>query len=235
MPESQRVGEIRERTIGRVRAARSGVAALSDRVGSIWADVRLSQQGREEEAARVVGEASPGILEELARARRDIDAGLHNVDSALGQLTEASPEEMSARALTLGPVLSTALENREGLMNAYRRRFGDLASRRLLEETAESVIDALAGSDGGQFAQSWRFLREELAAGLPAEELQAVSDRDALDDLSSYLDSAERVVHFELHGPDPGVEVSDTAAIGVQMDVAAVNSYESQHSTPTTV
>ncbi|MDP9484965.1 MAG: hypothetical protein M3Q49_04075 [Actinomycetota bacterium] len=65
MPESQRVGEIRERTMGRVVAARSGVAALSDRVGSAWGDARLSQQGREEEAARAVREARPGILEEL--------------------------------------------------------------------------------------------------------------------------------------------------------------------------
>lgn len=43
---------------------------------------------------------------------------------------------MSGRALTLGSVLSSARENPEGLMRAYRRRFDDLASRRLLEETA---------------------------------------------------------------------------------------------------
>ncbi len=117
-------------------------------------------------------------------------------------------------------------------MRAYRRRFDDLASRRLLEETAESVIDALGGSDGGQFAQNWRFLREELAAGLPAEELQAEADRDALSELASYLDSAERVVNFGLNELDPEVELPDTAAIGVQMDYAAVNRYETEHSTP---
>lgn len=234
MPESQRVREIRERTMGRVAEARSGVAAVSDAVGSIWADVRLSQQGREEEAARVVGEARADLLQPLAAARRDVNAGLHNVGQVLGRLTEVAPEEMSARALTLGPVLSSALENREGLMNAYRRRFDDLASRRLLEETAESVMDALGGSDGGQFAQNWRFLREELAAGRPAEELQAVSDRDALNDLGAYLDSAERVVNLELNNLDPEVRVSDTAAIGVQMDVAAVNRYESEHTTSAT-
>ncbi len=144
-----------------------------------------------------------------------------------------APEEMSARALTLGPVLSSALDNREGLMRAYRRRFDDLASRRLLEETAESVIDALGGSDGGQFAYDWRALREELAAGLPAEELQAEADRDALSELASYLDSAERVVNFGLNELDPEVELPDTAGIGVQMDLAAVNRYESGHSTTT--
>ncbi|MDP9485869.1 MAG: hypothetical protein M3Q49_08820 [Actinomycetota bacterium] len=233
MPESDRVREVRRRAIVFVGASREGVAALSNSVGSIWADVYLSQQGREEHAARAVREARPEILRPHADAREEVEVGLRDVEQALGRLTDVSPEEMSARALTLGPVLSTALENREGMMNAYRRRFDDLASRRLLEETAESVIDALGGSDGGQFAQNWRFLRDELAAGRPAEELRAEADRDALGDLASYLGSAERVVNFELNALDPEVEVSSTAGIGVQRDVAAVNRYESEHSTTT--
>ncbi len=94
------------------------------------------------------------------------------------------------------------------------------------------MIDSLGCSDGGQFAQGWRFLREELAAGRPAEELQAEADRTALDETASYLDSAERVVNFELNNLDPEVQVSDAAAIGVEMDVAAVNHFESDYSAP---
>lgn len=222
MPESQRVKETRQRTMGRVRAARSAVAALSNRVGSIWADVRLSQQGREEEAARIVGEARASILETLAAARRDVDAGLHHFDHVLGRLTEVAPEVLAARATVLSPILNSALERPEVLINAYRRRFHELADRRLLEESAEAVIDALGGSDGGQFAQRWRFQQEELAVGRPAEELQAVSDRAALSELASYLDSAERVVGLELANLDPESEVSDTAMIGVQVDRKSV-------------
>jgi hypothetical protein len=191
--------------------------------------VYLSQEGREEHAARAVAEARPEILRPLADAREEVEVGLRDVEQVLGRLTDVTPEEMRTAALTLGSVLSSALQNPEGLMNAYRRRFDDLASRRLLEETAESVKDALKGIERGQFDYDWRTLREELAAGRPAEELQAEADRDAFDDLASYLDSAERVVNFDLNELDPEVRVSDTAAVGVQMDVAAVNRYEAEH------
>lgn len=58
---SQSVREIREQTIGRVRAARSGVSALSNRIESIRADVDRSEVGRRKEVARVIEEARPAM------------------------------------------------------------------------------------------------------------------------------------------------------------------------------
>ena len=179
-----------------------------------------------EDAAQAVEEGRSSILEILGGARRDLDFVLEDVERTLGRLTYVAPEVLSARAAVLSPILSAAMDRPEILINAYRRRFSELADRRLLEETAEAVIDGLAGSDGGAFAERWAAVQAEMAMGRSGEELQAVADREALQKLAKYLDSAERVVGFELASLDPRIELSEVERVAVQDDVAEIHRYE---------
>jgi len=226
--ESQRVLETIRRVIGRVGAARSLVEALRLRVEGVMADARLSDQGRQEEVERILGDGHPAVEAELYAARVAVDDGVFQVERHLSELTDVPPEVLAARATVLSPVLNVALERREALLNALRRRFGDPADRRLLEESARVVIDGLAGSDGGQFEYDFNALQEELSAQRPPEERQALSDRDELSELASYLECAERVVRIDLDALR--IEgVSDGLLIARERAVAAVNRYESLH------
>lgn len=230
MPEasSQRVLEVRRRVIGRVRTARSAVGSLAARVTTVMSDPRLSLQGRQEEVERIVGEERGSIEEELAGDRRDIEFVVDQAERHLEELTQVTPEILATRAAVLSPVLHGAMERPEVLLNAYRRRFGDLTDRRLLEEGAQAVIDGLGGSDGGNFAERWRSLQDELAVQRPPEERQALADRSELSELAAYLDAAERVVQADLAALGTE-ETSGEMGIARAFAVAEVNRYESTH------
>ncbi len=228
MQASQRVLEMRQRVIGRVRASRSALEALREWVASTMSDARLSTQGRQEEVERIVGEGRGAFEEEIASARRDLEFGLNHAEQLLTRLTDVTPEVLAARSAVLSPVLHGAMDRPEALLNAYRRRFGDLTDRRLLEEGAVVVIDGLGGSDGGQFASQWSALQDELSMQRPPEERQALADRSELSELAAYLDNAERLVQIALGalGLD---EVAPSAMISRAMVEAEDNRYESRH------
>lgn len=135
--ESQRVLETIRRVMGRVASVRVALEALRLRVESVMGDVRLSEQGREEEVERILGEGRPAVEAEIRGARLAIDAGIFQAERRLSELTEVPPEALAARAAVLSPVLNVAFENPEALLNTYRRRFGNPTDRRLLEEMAE--------------------------------------------------------------------------------------------------
>jgi len=191
-------------------------------------DPRLSIEGRREGVEEVLVEGRPAVEAEISAARRDVEDALAAAESRLAEVTSVSPEALAARAAVISPVLSGAMERPEALLNAYRRRFGDLTDRRLLEESAQVVIDGLAGSDGGQFAQGWNALQGELSMQRPPEERQALDDRAELSELSSYLDSAERLVRLDLAALEPG-GLSDGQMVARPLPEAEVNRYESAH------
>jgi len=226
--ESQRVLETIRRVMGRVASVRVALEALRLRVESVMGDVRLSEQGREEEVERILLEGRPAVEAEIHASRLDINAGVSQAEQRLSELTEVSPEALAARAAVLSPVLGVAFENPEALLNTYRRRFGNPTDRRLLEESAQVVIDGRAGSDGGQLEYDFNALQEELSVQRPSEERQALSDRSELLELASYLDSAERVVQADLDALRVE-EVSSTVLIARENAVAEVNRYESMH------
>lgn len=230
MPEeSQRVVETRLRVMGRARAARSAQEALAQRLTAIWSsDPRLSVQGRQEEAERVVGQKRPAIEEELAGARRDTEFVLRQTEQQLAELRNVSPEVLATRAAVLSPVLNVAMENPGALLNTYRRRFSDRTDRRLLEESAQIVIDGLAGSDGGAFEQQWRNLQDELSMQRSPEERQALADRAALQELTDYVSNVQRIVQAHLDSLLSGGMPADVE-ISLQFSVAEINRYESEH------
>ncbi len=208
-------------------SVRVALEALRLRVESVMGDVRLSEQGREEEVERILGEGRPAVEAEIRGARLAIDAGIFQAERRLSELTEVPPEALAARAAVLSPVLNVAFENPEALLNTYRRRFGNPTDRRLLEESAQVVIDGRAGSDGGQLAYDFNALQEELSVQRPPEAC-TLSDRSELLELASYLDSAERVVQADLDALRVE-EVSSTVLIARERAVAEVNRYESVH------
>lgn len=147
--ESQRVVETRRRVMRRVVAARSGLAALSARVTEAMSDPRLSIQGRQEAVERIIAEGRALVEGEIASARGDIEFVIGQARAQLTELTEVTQEILATRAAVLSPVLNVAMENPGALLNAYRRRFADRTDRRLLGESAQVVVDGIAGSDGG--------------------------------------------------------------------------------------
>jgi|SRR5215211_934669 len=224
----QLIPDTRRRVIARVGAARSTIEALRTRIDRVLSDGRLSAQGQEEDVKKILDEGRPAVEAELYAARVAIDAGVFQAERRLSELTEVAPEVLAARAAVLSPVLNVAMERREALLNAYRRRFGDPTDRRLLEESARVVIDGLASSDGGQFEYDFNALQEELSAQRPPEERQALSDRAELSELASYIESAERIVQIDLDALR--IEgVSDALLIARENAVAEVNRYESLH------
>lgn len=222
--------EIMRRVVGYVGQARTGTTELGVRVDAIWGNTeRLTIDGRRTDVAAAIAEGAGEIRDYLVVARGALMMGNAEVDGILNNLRYVSPEVMATRALILSPILSGALERPEALVNAYRPRFGDLADRRILEESASVVIDGLGGSDGGAFEERWRFLSEELEPSLPEAELEAKARSATLDELGGYLEAAQLVVEFDLSSLDPEGGPTTGQMIGAERHNAALNRYEDEH------
>lgn len=224
--------ELMRGIVGLVAQARKGTGELGVRVNTIWQNTeRLTIDARRADVAEAIAQGAVEIRGNLATARGSLLLGTTEVSATLNNLRYVSPEVMATRAAILSPILSGALERPEALVNAYRRRFGDLADRRILEESAEVVMDGLTGTEEGTaFAQLWRDLAEELAPSLPEAEREALAHRVTLDELGGYLEAAQLVVEFELSSLDPEAGPSTGEMIGIERHRALLNRYEDEHS-----
>ncbi len=234
---SQRALETRGLVIARVHQARILVGEITAMVGSAMSDLRLSDQGRRERVERILAspEGRPGVAQEIAAARRHIEVTFELAGQELEELTAVTPDQMAARAAVLSPVLSSAMERPEGLINAYRRRYENLVDRRLLEESASAVIDAL-GDNAGPFSEQWHNEQATLQLQRPPEERQALTDRAELEEQAAYLANVERVIQADLDalassagiGADFGSEEASNTMIARELALAEVNRYESR-------
>jgi len=105
------------------------------------------------------------------------------------------------------------------------------ADRRLIEETASAVLDALPTEESGAFREEWAGVQRELIVGRGPEEVEALGHRATLEELASYLDNAAGMVGADLTLMDPELSGEDraTIAVGRAAAEAAVNRYESVH------
>ncbi len=229
---AEHLTDLQRRIIGFVREARGRVGALQGVVESIWAmEERLTPEARRKDVSMAPAEGRSGVEGILETARGALAMGYADIERTLGKLTEVEPEELAARAVVLGPVLRWAPERPERLINLYRQRHLSRADRLLIEETATAVIDALGGEDNYAFRDAWNGALKEVALQRGPEELEALSQREVLDGLASYLDSAQRLVGADLALMDPLVtgQERDRIAIARARAEAEVNRYETEN------
>lgn len=224
--------QIQRQVIGHVRGAISGVEAVRNKKDSIWSDTeRLTEPARRKDISMVIIEGKVSIDGVMEDARDIVSRGNDEIDRTLGSLLHVEPEDLQRRATLLAPVLGAATHggNQERLLNLYKARHLQPADRLIIEEAASATIDAL-GSDVGDFAQDWHSLQQELAVARDPQEAEALSQRGALDETSSYLDAAQALVQVELAVMDPSYdEDRDAAMIAQSLAEAEVTSYETSN------
>lgn len=93
------------------------------------------------------------------------------------------------------------------------------------------MIDVLGGSDNYEFRNAWNALQQELALARGPEELEALGHRASLEELRSYLESAQTLVHADIALMDPSLSPTDRGRIALQRPYpeAAVHRYETEN------
>lgn len=216
-----------------MRDARGQVGELSRRINSIMSNTaRLTPEARRDDVAAALGEERPRILAILAgEARSALELEYAGVERTLGTLTAVSPEELAEAERNLRPALAAAAQRPDMLLNLIRERHQQPADRRLIEEAARGMIDGLGDLDNYAFRDAWNALEQQLTASRGPEEMEALGQRAVLDDLASYLDSAQQLVGIDLRLLDPSLagEERNTLLVTRAMPEAHVNRYESDN------
>jgi hypothetical protein len=230
---AEEIVQIQRRVMRLGRDAKEAVADLQSRKDSIMSNTqRLTPQARQQDVAMALGEGRArimGMLEDDARGV--VDRGYAEVERTLGRLQDVDPEELAASERNLRVALNAASQRPELLLNLYRQRHLQRPDRLIVEGTASGMIDALGDSDNYAFRDAWNSLQQELSLARGPEELEALSQRAALDELSTYLDNLARVVGADLALMDPSIsrEGRDSTSVARAMAEAVVNEYETLH------
>ncbi len=225
---AERIMDVRRGVYGEVQDAREALSDLEARVNSIWADVgRFTIEARTEDVAREIAQGRGVVESHLQSAREIVDAAYVGVAEALNAVRAVDPEDLRVRAAILAPTLASASSEPSRLVNLYRQRHRVPADRKIIEEAALAEIDARGTSDSGVFRDEWAALERELAMSRDPEELEALSSRDDLDEVYTYLDNVERVVRAGLLTMDP-TWTGDraTLGIGIARAIAGINVFE---------
>jgi len=141
----------------------------------------------------------------------------------LGELRHVPDETLATRAAIPGPVLSKAADDPDALLNAYLRRAPEnTADRRLLEQTAQALLDA--GIGGAGFAERWQ--RAQQRVEIPQAERDLIGQMARLGEIEEdYLASASQVMAADLQEhASGGLEVS--ASMNREYHLAAVHRFE---------
>lgn len=230
---SEEIMKIQRRVIGLVRTARSGVAALEQRVNSILGSARPSDQAKTADAASALGEGRAEIQTIIEdEAGGVMRRALAQVDGVLGRLKDVSPGELARSEMGLRAALNAASGRPELLLNLYRERhLRRRADRVLIEEVASGMIDALGDEDNYGFRDAWNELQQELALARSPEELEALGHRATLEELDSYLENARTLVQADLALVDRSLPRADRDRILSQrpFSEAEVNRYEAEN------
>lgn len=225
--------EIRARVMVAVRQSREVVGALAAEVEKILASERLTPEARTSDAAALVAQRRENIAETAREGRRILEGARASNDADVARLVAVGPVALEEAERALRPVLNASAGNPELLLNLYRSRHRDNASRLLIEQTAEALIDALGGSDNYAFRDSWNGLQQELAASRSPEEMEANARAQELDEMAENVDAAEAVAMVDLALMDPsseiGVEERGRMQISRQMSEPTVHAYENEH------
>lgn len=230
----EEIVHIQRQVIALVRTALGAVEALQNKIDSIWGDTqRLTPEARRTDVALALGEGRVEIEAMLQeQARGIVDRGYAQIEGTLGRLTAVPPEELAASERVLRAALDAASRRHELFLNLYRERHLRLADRLLIEETASGLIDALGNSDNYEFRDSWNALLEEISLARGPEEREALGHRAALEELDSYLNSAQIFVGADLTlmamFADPPASSEDRDLVLTQRGMAesVVNTYE---------
>jgi hypothetical protein len=140
----------------------------------------------------------------------------------LEELRHVPDETLATRAAIPGPVLSKAADDPDALLNAYLRRAPEnTADRRLLEQTAQALLDA--GIGGAGFAERWQ--REQQRVEIPQAERDLIDQMAMLEEIEDFLDSASQVMAADLQEHACG-GLDGSASMNREYHRAAVHRFE---------
>ena|SRR5215204_5057896 len=140
----------------------------------------------------------------------------------LEELRHVPDETLATRAAIPGPVLSKAADDPDALLSAYLRRAPEnTADRRLLEQSAQALLDTGIGDAG--FAERWQ--RAQQRVEIPQAERDLIDQMARLGEIEGYLASASQVMAADLQEhASGGLEVS--ASMHREYHRAAVHRFE---------
>ncbi len=230
---AEEVVEVQRQVMGRGRAARGSVRALEQRVNQIWSNTeRFTLEARRVDVSTALGEGRAQIETVIMdEAGGILERAQAQVERTLGGLRDVTQEELARSEMGLRAAVNAASQRPELLLNLYRERHLRLADRVLIEEAAQGMIDALGNSDNYEFRDAWNSLQQDLALARSPEELEALGYQATLDELASYLENAQTLVHADLSLMSPELPRADRERISVRRSFAEAeaNRYETEN------
>lgn len=212
-----------------VEQLRDELAGHLSNLKRIRSDQRYTDEHRVELLQAALKEAYGVVDRRIASERQDVEVTRTQAQRALADARHVEPAELAARAQVLSPLLTRAAQEPSILIDAYVNSFDNLVDRRLIEETATSLMAANAGGPG--FAETWQRATSRLQ--LPDEEVEALDKMQATDEADEYLSAVEGLSSLELRqaagAPVEGIEHIHAARL-----VATVNRYENTGTTKIT-
>jgi len=187
-------------------AARKEIREAEPRVRAIRQSPRFSEEGKREAIKEGLAEIRKKVSREIAGLQQAVRADARSAERKLEELRHVPADEQNAAARILAPVIAAANQNPDALINAYAKRHTNLADRRLLEETAQAMIDAGLGRIA--FPEKWQ--RAQMAAEIPEEERATAAEVEHLQEIAGYLGSAATVLEVDLVALERPPEIRET-------------------------
>ena len=197
---------LRRRAREVVGGARKEIREAEPKVRAIRQSPRFSEEGKREAIKEGLAEIRNKVSGEIGALQRAVKADVRSAQRKLEELRHVPADELSTAAHILAPVIAAANQNPDALINAYAKRHTNLADRRLLEETAQAMIDA--GIGGVRFAEKWQ--RVQTNAEIPEEERQVAAAIEHLREIDAYLGSAATVLNVDLTEQERPLEIRET-------------------------
>lgn len=214
------MGTKRDEVIAFGVKAKADSAAVLASASGIAVDAAYSPSGRSEQLGKIVAAGRAAFSAQLAAVTTLIEGVKTAAAEDLAAATSVPDSDMATRAAILAPVLMNAVSNPSGLIRSYRRNFTSPIDRRLIEETASALLDALAEPERGRFQFALDQAKRELFASIPDVEREALLHVSDAEELAHYAGHVCRVVNARFDQAD-ALDTLRSDAVGIAHRVRA--------------
>lgn len=198
---------IRSNMKAKMQLLRATIDGAQAELEKIRDDKTLTDEGKAPKKAAVVSAVKANLATHSTQAQDLITSAQQTVEAKRAEVYAVSDADMQRAAITLSPVIGNAVTNPAGLLLAYQRRYQDLPSRILLEETIASTLDAMPeGINHLQLAEGFENARRELLPTRSDEQKAVDADIEAVNAAAEYARAHLAVAEVDTlkfeHGPN---------------------------------